>query len=260
MSAVVLGATLSALTAVLLAVAPGRPPSPPRPAGLQPGRTALPRSPGALECLGRGLARRLRLPDDRATARHLGGAAVAALVALVVAPPLAPALLGLAWLRRAQLHLRGQAEHRRVVERSLPDAVDLLLLCTSGGMGLALSHAAVAECLEGPVGQALGDADRQAVAGTPRADALVAALQPLGERSGSLGRVLADHLRYGVPLEPSLDRLSLELRLDRRRQAEEAARKVPVRLLGPLVACTLPAFALLTVVPLLVASLQRLPT
>ena len=75
----------------------------------------------------------------------------------------------------------------------------------------------------------------------------------------ALAHVLADHLRYGVPLAPSLDRLGAELRLDRRRGAERDARRVPVRLLGPLVACVLPAFALLTVVPLLAASLQTIP-
>jgi hypothetical protein len=59
---------------------------------------------------------------------------------------------------------------------------------------------------------------------------------------------------------PGLERLGLELRLDRRRAAEQQARRVPVRLLGPLVMCTLPAFALLTIVPLLVASLRALPS
>ena len=72
--------------------------------------------------------------------------------------------------------------------------------------------------------------------------------------------MLVDHLRYGVPLLPALERTSLELRLDRRRAAELEARRVPVRLLAPLVTCVLPAFALLTVVPLLAASLDALPT
>ena len=71
--------------------------------------------------------------------------------------------------------------------------------------------------------------------------------------------MLGDHLRYGVPLLPGLERTGLELRLDRRRAAELDARRVPVRLLAPLVTCVLPAFALLTVVPLLAASLEALP-
>jgi len=118
----------------------------------------------------------------------------------------------------------------------------------------------VAPRLTSPVGEALALADRDAAAGQPRADAIVDALTPLGERALALAHLLADHLRYGVPLAPGLERLGLELRLERRRAAEQEARRVPVRLLGPLVTCTLPAFALLTVVPLLVASLRALPT
>jgi len=59
--------------------------------------------------------------------------------------------------------------------------------------------------------------------------------------------VLAGAERYGTPLLPALDRLALDARLDRRRRAEEAARRVPVKLLFPLVLCVLPAFGLLTV-------------
>ena len=46
--------------------------------------------------------------------------------------------------------------------------------------------------------------------------------------------------------------------MQRRRRAEVAARKLPVKLLFPLVLCILPAFALLTVVPVIVSSLRAL--
>ena len=65
--------------------------------------------------------------------------------------------------------------------------------------------------------------------------------------------------RYGVPLTEGLDRVAREARLERRRRAEERARRLPVLLLFPLVLCVLPAFGLLTVVPLLVGSLPDLP-
>ncbi len=63
----------------------------------------------------------------------------------------------------------------------------------------------------------------------------------------------------GDPLVPVLDRLSVEARMVRRRQAEEAARRLPVQLLFPLVLCVLPAFVLLAVVPLLLAAVPQLP-
>ena len=143
---------------------------------------------------------------------------------------------------------------------ALPDAIDLLLLCAGAGLSLPLSHPLVATRAPSPVGDALCGADAAAGAGGARADALLAALLPLGDRAAALAHVLVDHLRYGVPLVPGLERLGLELRLDRRRRAEEEIRRVPLRLLAPLLCCVLPAFGLLTVVPLLVASLRSLPT
>jgi tight adherence protein C len=214
-----------------------------------------------LDRASRAMAHLLRLPtDDPRTTRRLGRAIVLAAIAAAVAPAGAVAVLAAAWARTRLLLVREGRHREREVRGSLPDAVDLLLLCTTAGTGLALAHGEVARCLSGPVASALAAADIQAAGGRPRADALVAALSPLGERAAALAHVLADHLRYGTPLGPELERLSLELRLDRRRAAEEDARRVPVRLLAPLVACTLPAFALLTVAPLLVVSLRHLPT
>ena len=55
-------------------------------------------------------------------------------------------------------------------------------------------------------------------------------------------------------------RQDVEARAERRRQAEIAARRVPVRLLGPLVVCVLPAFVLVALVPTLVGTLDSLRT
>ncbi len=254
MSAAVAGA-LSAAAAVLLAV-PWRPRPSRSPAGTS---DEPPSRPGPVDRLGTALARRTRTAEDPATVRLLAWGAIGGVAALPLAPVLTLALPAGAWaltVLRQRQHAR--REDRAVLSR-LPDTVDLLLLATSAGTGLALAHQAVAERVDGPVGAALLVAHEQAGRGTPRADAIVSALAPLGERPAALAHVLADHLRYGTPLGPELDRLGLELRLHRRRQAEEDARRVPVRLLAPLVACTLPAFALLTVAPLLIASLQQIP-
>ena len=164
------------------------------------------------------------------------------------------------WVRRPLADRRQGNQRADDIARALPDTVDLLILTSSAGLGLPLAHPLVAAHAPAPVGGALRAADAEAQLGRPRADALLAALEPLGERAHALGQVLVDHLRYGVPLLPALDRARFELGLDRRRRAELAARRVPVQLLGPLVTCVLPAFGLLTVVPLLGASLRALPT
>ena len=73
-------------------------------------------------------------------------------------------------------------------------------------------------------------------------------------------RPLADALRtsarLGSPAAPALARLAAEVRADVRRRAEARARTVPVRLCFPLVACVLPAFALLTVAPVVLGGLR----
>ena len=75
---------------------------------------------------------------------------------------------------------------------------------------------------------------------------------------GPLRDALLASDRLGAPVGPVLARLADEERTALRRQAEAHARRVPVRLLFPLVFLVLPAFVLLTVVPGLAAGLGRL--
>jgi tight adherence protein C len=83
-----------------------------------------------------------------------------------------------------------------------------------------------------------------AVRATPR-------LRPLGD-------ALLAAERFGSPVGPVLARLAAEERTALRRRAEAHARRVPVRLLFPLVFLVLPAFVVLTVVPGVAAGLGRL--
>jgi hypothetical protein len=87
------------------------------------------------------------------------------------------------------------------------------------------------------------------------------ALGDLVEHAPSL-QALADALlvtdRLGAPAGPALARLADEQRATLRRRAEAHARRVPVRLLFPLIFLVLPAFGLLTVVPTLLNGMAHL--
>ena len=144
---------------------------------------------------------------------------------------------------------RRRARQRAIaIERELPVAVDLIRVALSAGCTpyLAIEHAA----RFGPVrtGAALHEVVRACRLGQSLDDALrdlgasVAVLRPLAD-------ALRTNARLGSPSAPALARLASEIRLDGRRRAEARARTVPVRLCFPLVACVLPAFALLTVAP-----------
>ena len=230
-----------------------------------PPRAALARSSRAAGLAedGPGAAHRLvdrvLAPVARPRPIVLAGVGLAVVALGLVAPALAP-LPVVVPLARGHLAARRAARARATaIARSLPEVVDLLLLCAGAGLSLPLAHRVVAERAPAPVDEALRRAAAAAEGGGVRADALLHALTPLGDRAAALAHVLVDHLRHGVPLVPGLERLGLELRLDRRRRAEEEARRVPLRLLAPLLTCVLPAFGLLSVVPLLVASLRSLP-
>ena len=140
----------------------------------------------------------------------------------------------------------------------VPEVIDLLALALGAGLSVTESMEAVGRWAPGPVGDALAAAHISVAHGGLTADALEAARDRCGAPAAGLFSALLAADRYGTPLGPSLDRLGHEARLDRRRAAEERARKVPVQLLFPLVVCVLPAFGLLTVVPLLVNSLGAL--
>jgi tight adherence protein C len=151
------------------------------------------------------------------------------------------------------------ARHRvdSELDDQVPDVVDLLSLTTAAGLPVSAALRAIGDRPGGPLGHALSDAASRVALGGTTADALDI-LAGAGPPVRPLVDALAQHDRYGTPLLPALDRVAIEARARRRRRAEEAARRLPVTLLFPLVLTTLPAFVLLTVVPLLAGSLGSL--
>jgi tight adherence protein C len=194
-------------------------------------------------------------PSDGLT----GGAVLGGLFIAVVLHPLPGVAIMLAALVAPHLRERRQA-HRRAsaVVDQLPDVVDLLRLTALAGLPVAAAIMAIGGRPGGVVGHGLQGAATKLRRGASTADALGVLATTCGPPARSLVDALIDHDRYGTPLVPVLDRMAVEYRLRRRQQAEEAARRLPVTLLFPLVLTTLPACALLTVVPLLVASVASL--
>lgn len=137
----------------------------------------------------------------------------------------------------------------------LPDLVDLLAIAATAGGSVRRVVEAGAGQHAGPSGSVLRSAMAEVSGGLRLCDALDVATagRAAGERDlvRPLVGVLLDADRYGTPLGPALDRLAADLRIHRQHRAETRARRVPVRLLLPLVCCVLPSFALLTVGPLL---------
>ena len=256
-------AALCGAAAVIAAVAPARPRRNLRPLpGLARGADQAARGAGARSvaaALGGAARRRLGRRADPAADRRWGRSILVACVLLLVEP-----LLVVGWvaacavasvMRRRRVQ---QGRHRALVDE-LPEVVDLLGLAASSGLTVPLALEVVAARGVGEVAAALGRARLAATRGAALADALAELVVEVGEEGRPLVRVLGGALRDGTSVVPVLERLAGEVRTDRRRATEERARALPVRLLFPLVVCVLPAFALLTVVPLLAGALQGLP-
>jgi tight adherence protein C len=263
MSAVVLGA---AWTGLLLAAAWRVRPAPARCRALvaapEPVRAwaaaRAPRLDAVAAMVGARARRLLHRPRDADADLRAGRALLAAAPAALLAPPLGAAVgLGVwAWPLAEARRRRRRSEE--TVLADLPEVVDLLALAVGAGLTVPLAVAAVAARTSGPVGQELARAAGEIGLGRRAADALDDLPARLGESVRPMVAALTASERYGTPLAGALDGLAVEVRLTRRRRAEERARRLPVKLLFPLVVCVLPAFALLTVAPLLAGALRSL--
>ena len=127
-----------------------------------------------------------------------------------------------------------------------------------GGLTVANSISAIAGHLRGPVVAALVDAQERQSLGFAYSTALDQTLAPLGATAAVLGELLRAHIEEGAPVVDRLGELAVEAREHRRRQGEHDARRLPVLMLMPLVICVLPAFMLLSVVPVVYDALNGL--
>jgi tight adherence protein C len=190
--------------------------------------------------------------------RRLAVPMLMGVVLLPVVPAAAPLVAAVAWA----IDVRRRRAAARLAEASLvdglPEVVDLLALAAASGMTVPTAVASVGRRGIGPVADALREVASECDLGRRCSDALDDLPTRLGEPVRPLVATLVAADRYGAPLAESLTRLAGEVRNDRRRRAQEAAGRVPIKLLFPLVSCVLPAFGLLTIAPLLAGALRSL--
>lgn len=207
--------------------------------------------------VGRVLRRLARRPPDPGRDRRVGWVAVVALVAAPVSP-LASVLVAVGvWCWPVLQRRRGARARDRCVVDELPDVIDLVRIAIDGGLTVHDALVGVVAHGHGTIVDALAGVLVRVQQGERLGDALPAA-RVLGPAAEGFVDTLVAAERYGAAASRQLDRAATEARVARRRRGEEAARRVPVKMLFPLVLCTLPALGLLTVLPLLARSLPSL--
>lgn len=139
-----------------------------------------------------------------------------------------------------------------------PEAIELVILAIRAGAAPLAAIDGAAEHSTAEIADAFGGVVHRMHRGMRLADALGALTEQLGPETDEFVDSIATADRYGLPLEPVLDRLASDARTERRRRSDVEARALPVKLSFPLVVCTLPSFVLLAVIPAVLGAIATL--
>jgi tight adherence protein C len=152
------------------------------------------------------------------------------------------------------LYLQSRQSRRQMeVTLSLPDALDLLVICVEAGQGLNAALIKVGREMSF-TSRALSEdlilVNSEMRAGVSRTQAL----RNFSLRTGvddvrSLVAVMIQSDRFGTSVAHALRIHSDSLRMRRRQRAEEKARKAPIKLLFPLVFCIFPELLVVILAP-----------
>jgi tight adherence protein C len=128
------------------------------------------------------------------------------------------------------------------LQKSLPDAIDLMTISVESGLGFDAAVQQVAQNTDGPLADEFGRMIREMQLGMGRGEAL----RSLAERADvddlkSFVSAMVQADSFGIPIAQVLRVQSGEMRVKRRQRAEEKAQQVPVKITIPLIFCILPA-------------------
>ncbi len=145
------------------------------------------------------------------------------------------------------------SQRQQDIRRHLPDAIDLLEICVSGGMGLDQAWVAVEDQVR-PVSQELANevalTNLEIHLGADRGTAM----RHMAERTGadelnSLVAVLVQSERFGTSLTEALRVFTTTMRELRSQRAEENAEKMAVKMIFPMVVLIFPVILIIAVGP-----------
>lgn len=156
------------------------------------------------------------------------------------------------------LRLKRRARKRaRAIEMAMPDAMDLLVVCSEGGLSLDGAIQQVSNRTDGVLANDLRRLLQEIGSGMPRRDAL----HLLGERSQSESlkifcATIIQSDRMGMSIAMTLRTLADTMRTRRRQAAETQARKAPIKMLPFLVIFMIPALFIVILGPAVANILQ----
>lgn len=163
------------------------------------------------------------------------------------------AIVGVATLLPTLFVEQRARSRTRKVWNALPDAVDLLEICVGAGMGMDAAWNAVADEVRGfspTLADEMALANLEMHLGATRNEALRNMARRTGaDELNSLVTVLVQSQRFGTSMSQALRTFAESLRQERSAQAEEAAEKMAVKLLFPMVLFIFPVLLVVILGP-----------
>lgn len=148
------------------------------------------------------------------------------------------------------------AEHQLLLRNGLPDAIDLLVVCTEAGLGLnaALMRVSTVIIDSHPfLAEELFITTTEIRAGVERSQAMMNLAKRTGlEDIKGLVAVLAQSMRFGTSISQTLRVYAEEFRDKRMQKADEEAATVSTKMIFPLIFCILPGFFIVAVGPAII--------
>jgi len=137
-----------------------------------------------------------------------------------------------------------------MIERSIPDAVDLIVACVEGGLSLDGAMMKVTERMKGPLADEISRALHEINLGRPRRDSIRDMAVRTGAQSlNSFSQSIAHAEQMGVSIADVLRTLGDQLRERRRLKAQEMAQKAPVKMIPVVIVFILPALMVVAIGP-----------
>lgn len=194
------------------------------------------------------------------TAAILGAGAAAAL--MLCPEPQIQLLIGLCALALAvllpRLVLRSRIRSRqRVIQNQLPSVMDVLSVSMEAGLSFDAALLKVMDRFKGPLIEELGQVYREVQMGTLRREALAS----LNRRTNvselqTFASAVVQSEQFGTPMKNVLHSQAQQLRMNRRRQAQEKGMKAPVRMMPPMVLFIFPVIFIILLGPTVIKVLQ----
>ena len=152
---------------------------------------------------------------------------------------------------------RKTSKRRNKIRRSIPDALDLLVICVDAGLGLDQALIRVGSELaisHSEINEELTQVNLEQRAGKPRLEAWTALSNrtKIEEFKGFVS-MLVQTEKFGTPILKALNQFSEEIRMKRRQHAEEAASKTKIKIIFPLVLFIFPCVFIVLLAPALLS-------